>query len=114
MKAAAEGVRRTKSVTLHTVFLRMTFDRAGFNISGRSHPWPTLAPASFFRCGNGPVALGLVVGNVGALCQLRYPFWAVLIVLGAGGAEAVRCRKSCAASLGGGFDPEQASETFHS
>jgi len=46
MKAAAEGVRRTKSVTLYTVFLRMTFDRAGFNISGRLHACPKKQPVT--------------------------------------------------------------------
>jgi hypothetical protein len=31
------------------------------------------------------IALGLVVTNIGALYRLRYPFWALLVVLGAGG-----------------------------
>jgi hypothetical protein len=35
----------------------------------------------------GAVALGLVVANIGALYRLRYPFWALLIILGAGGAS---------------------------
>jgi hypothetical protein len=34
----------------------------------------------------GTVTLGLVVTNIGALYRLRYPFWILLTVLGAGGA----------------------------
>jgi hypothetical protein len=43
--------------------------------------------------GMGIVALGLVVSNVGALYRLRYPFWALLVVLGSSGA-AYLLRKS--------------------
>ena len=32
------------------------------------------------------VGLGLVVRNVGTLYRLRYPFWVLLAILGAGGA----------------------------
>jgi hypothetical protein len=35
----------------------------------------------------GALALGLVVINIGALYRLRYPFWVLLVVLGAGGAS---------------------------
>ncbi len=34
----------------------------------------------------GIVALGLVVSNVGALYRLRYPFWILIVIIGAGGA----------------------------
>ncbi|HJQ31624.1 MAG TPA: hypothetical protein VJ866_05590 [Pyrinomonadaceae bacterium] len=34
----------------------------------------------------GVVGLGLVVRNVGTLYRLRYPFWVLLVILGAGGA----------------------------
>jgi hypothetical protein len=34
----------------------------------------------------GVVGLGLVVSNVGALYRLRYPFWVLLVIVGAGGA----------------------------
>ena len=34
----------------------------------------------------GIIALGLIVNNMGALYRLRYPFWVLLVVLGAGGA----------------------------
>lgn len=34
----------------------------------------------------GAIALGLIVNNMGALYRLRYPFWILLVVLGAGGA----------------------------
>ncbi len=33
----------------------------------------------------GVVGLGLVVTNIGALYRLRYPFWVVLVIVGAGG-----------------------------
>ena len=35
--------------------------------------------------GLGIVALGLIVNNIGALYRLRYPFWILLVILGAGG-----------------------------
>lgn len=35
----------------------------------------------------GIVALGLIVNNIGALYRLRYPFWVLLVVLGAGAAS---------------------------
>ena len=35
--------------------------------------------------GIGAVALGLVVNNIGALYRLRYSFWILIVVLGAGG-----------------------------
>src|SRR6266403_4073352 len=46
----------------------------------------------------GAVALGLVVGNVGALYRLRYPFWALLIIFGAGGVDYLFRRKAMAAN----------------
>jgi hypothetical protein len=42
----------------------------------------------------GIIALGLVVGNVGALYRLRYPFWTLMVILAAGGLELVRTRLS--------------------
>jgi hypothetical protein len=48
----------------------------------------------------GAVALGLVVANIGALYRLRYPFWVLLIVCGAGGADYILRRKSLAANAG--------------
>jgi hypothetical protein len=41
----------------------------------------------------GAVALGLVVANIGALFRLRYPFWILLIICGAGGADYLLCRR---------------------
>ncbi len=35
--------------------------------------------------GLGATALGLVVNNVGAMYRLRYPFWVLLVIFGAGG-----------------------------
>jgi hypothetical protein len=61
----------------------------------------------------GAVALGLVVTNIGALFRLRYPFWTLLIILGAGGADYLLPRSTRAAGAGGGFS-EQPSGTFHS
>ena len=33
----------------------------------------------------GAIALGLVVSNMGAMYRLRYPFWVLMVILGAGG-----------------------------
>ena len=33
----------------------------------------------------GTVALGLVANNIGALYRLRYPFWMMIVIFGAGG-----------------------------
>jgi hypothetical protein len=44
--------------------------------------------ASWFLFGAmtlGIVALGLVVNNIGALYRLRYPFWMMIVIFGAGG-----------------------------
>jgi hypothetical protein len=46
----------------------------------------------------GVVALGLVVTNIGALYRLRYPFWALLVVLAAGGVDYLFRRKAVATS----------------
>lgn len=35
----------------------------------------------------GLVALGLAVNNIGALYRLRYPFWIIMVILGAGGID---------------------------
>lgn len=35
----------------------------------------------------GTVALGLAVNNIGALYRLRYPFWILIVILGAGGID---------------------------
>ena len=40
----------------------------------------------FLAATGGTVALGLIVNNVGALYRLRYPFWILIVILGAGGA----------------------------
>lgn len=61
----------------------------------------------------GAIAVGLVVGNVGALYRVRYPFWALLIVLGAGGADYLLRRRARSPGLGGGFVAEESSGTFH-
>jgi hypothetical protein len=39
----------------------------------------------FVMTGFGAVALGLVVNNMGAMYRLRYPFWVMMVILGAGG-----------------------------
>jgi hypothetical protein len=61
----------------------------------------------------GAVAVGLVVVNIGALYRVRYPFWALLIVLGAGGADYLLRRRTRAPGMGGKFVAEQPSGTFH-
>jgi hypothetical protein len=38
----------------------------------------------------GTVALGLAVNNIGALYRLRYPFWIMIVILGAGGVDHFR------------------------
>ena len=43
------------------------------------------------------IALGLVVSNVGALYRLRYSFWILIVVLGAGGVMHICGRKSARA-----------------
>jgi len=62
----------------------------------------------------GAMSLGLVVTNIGALYRLRYPFWALLIILGAGGADYLLRRKTVATR--GPLKPAtaQSSGTFHS
>jgi hypothetical protein len=38
-----------------------------------------------FIIGLGALALGVVVNNMGAMYRLRYPFWVLMVILGAGG-----------------------------
>ncbi len=45
----------------------------------------------------GVTALGLVVNNIGALYRLRYSFWILIVVLGAGGVPYLFGRKSSSA-----------------
>jgi phosphoglycerol transferase MdoB-like AlkP superfamily enzyme len=40
--------------------------------------------------GTGILALGLAVNNVGALYRFRYPFWILMVILGAGGIDLLR------------------------
>ena len=40
----------------------------------------------FMFAGLGALSLGIAVNNIGALYRLRYPFWVLLVILGAGGA----------------------------
>lgn len=40
--------------------------------------------------GTGILALGLAVNNIGALYRFRYPFWILLVILGAGGIDQLR------------------------
>jgi len=61
----------------------------------------------------GAVALGLVVGNVGALYRLRYPFWTLLIVFGASGADYLIRRRSKPAVAGHSLASEASAGTFH-
>jgi hypothetical protein len=41
----------------------------------------------------GIIALGLIVNNIGALYRLRYPFWILLVILGAGGLVRLLAKK---------------------
>lgn len=52
--------------------------------------------ATWFLClaaTSGVVVLGLIVNNMGALYRLRYPFWVLLVILGAGGVSYLRRRR---------------------
>ncbi len=62
----------------------------------------------------GVIALGLVVANIGALYRLRYPFWSLLIVLGAGGADYLIRRRGMTASAGRDLASKKSAETLHS
>lgn len=61
----------------------------------------------------GAVALGLVVGNVGALYRLRYPFWILLIIFGASSADYLIRRRSKPAVAGHILASEASTGTFH-
>jgi putative peptidoglycan lipid II flippase len=61
----------------------------------------------------GAVALGLVVANIGALYRLRYPFWALLIVFGAGGVDYLFRRSALAANAGDDLVLEKSAGTLH-
>ncbi len=57
-----------------------------FALAGLWRARKQLAPWLLFAMvGIGAVALGLVVNNIGALYRLRYSFWILIVVLGAGG-----------------------------
>jgi putative peptidoglycan lipid II flippase len=58
-----------------------------------------------FAAGVGVLALGLVVDNVGALYRLRYSFWILIVVLGAGGVTNLFRQKSS-----GAFSPDSQPE----
>jgi len=50
-------------------------------------------PSAWFLAvfiGSGILALGLAVNNVGALYRFRYPFWILMVILGAGGIDLLR------------------------
>ena len=62
----------------------------------------------------GAVALGLVVSNIGALFRLRYPFWALLVVCGAGGADYLFRRRGTDVSANHAQSFEESAGTIHS
>jgi hypothetical protein len=47
----------------------------------------------------GMLALGLVVANTGTLYRMRYPFWILLVIMGAGGAAQLWTSDARAASV---------------
>jgi hypothetical protein len=61
----------------------------------------------------GAMSLGLVVGNIGALYRLRYPFWLLLIVVGASGADCLIRRRAKPSAAGHGLALEASAGTFH-
>jgi hypothetical protein len=42
----------------------------------------------------GATALGLIVVNIGSLYRLRYSYWILLVILGAGGAMGLLAKRS--------------------
>jgi hypothetical protein len=62
----------------------------------------------------GALALGLVVANIGALFRLRYPFWALLIVCGASGADYLFRSRAKAVSANDGLTFKDSAGTIHS
>jgi hypothetical protein len=63
----------------------------------------------------GALVLGLVVANIGALYRLRYPFWTLLIILGAGGADYLLRQTKAARDVNTGHAVNHESPgTFHS
>lgn len=62
----------------------------------------------------GAVALGLVVANIGALFRLRYPFWILLIICGAGGADYLVRRRGQGVRANDDRSFEASAGTIHS
>ncbi len=60
----------------------------------RKHPAAWLL---FVVAALGAISLGLIVTNIGALYRLRYPFWVLLVILGAAGAIYLGRRKAVTA-----------------
>jgi len=54
----------------------------------------------------GVLALGLVVVNVGTLYRMRYPFWILLVIMGAGALVNLRNAKTSATSADASFHPD--------
>ncbi|MDX6304347.1 MAG: hypothetical protein QOI77_1316, partial [Blastocatellia bacterium] len=61
----------------------------------------------------GAMSLGLVVGNIGALYRLRYPFWVLLIVVGASGVDCLIRHRAKPSAAGHGLALEAFAGTFH-
>ena len=61
----------------------------------------------------GAMSLGLVVGNIGALYRLRYPFWVLLVVVGASGADCLIRHIAKPSAAGHGLAFEASAGTFH-
>ncbi len=59
--------------------------------SKRSQP---VAWLLVFAVTTGVTGLGLTVLNIGALYRVRYPFWMLMVVLGAGGAQYIAAKLS--------------------
>jgi hypothetical protein len=53
----------------------------------------------FLTSAIGVTALGLIVVNIGSLYRVRYPFWMMFVVLGAGGAVSLASRRFAGAAV---------------
>lgn len=95
------GIKGRVLAGLETLF---TYAIEGFALAGLWRGRKQLAAWFLaFAVGAGVLALGLIVNNIGALYRLRYSFWILIVVLGAGGAAHLLSRKIKRDPLAGGI-----------
>ena len=92
LTSGTEGGRRQNSAGVETL---LTYAIECFALVGLWRARRNLAAWLLaFAVAAGVLALGLVVDNIGALYRLRYSFWILIVVLGAGGVTHLCGRKS--------------------